>query len=254
MAGKQRKKGGGLCGLIFTAIILFIVAALIWSIAQSNNIRSVTDVMDFFRGSSDSVEECVSGECELGITESGNGEETEEGQETTEAEQAIIALADIETVDGDGDFENDEWARWSGTPCTTRDEVMSERGDDVESNDETCSAESGVWTNEYTGDEISEPNEVALDHIVPLEWASSHGGEDWEQDSKEEFANDHDNLSITTAGVVEDKDSSGPSSWMPGTDDDCDYAITWVSVLDDYELGIADSDREALESTLADCE
>lgn len=71
------------------------------------------------------------------------------------------------------------------------------------------------WVCPYSGEEFVTPEELDIDHIVPLAWAWKHGADKWTPEMRERFANDHENLLVVSASMNQSKGAKGPDEWLP---------------------------------------
>lgn len=89
------------------------------------------------------------------------------------------------------------WSDLDGNGLDTREEILSSRS----------------WVSPYDGKLVGlHPD---LDHLVPLHWAWNHGADQWTMAKREQFANDPDNLIITSASLNRSKGDRGPTVWLP---------------------------------------
>jgi hypothetical protein len=110
---------------------------------------------------------------------------------------------------------------------------------------EGCSVTSGTWLLPYSGETTHNPQDIDVDHIIPLKWAHGHGGDKWLKERKREFANDSDNLLATSSCENRSKGSKGPDAWLPNFNQ-CGYANAWVSLIAKYSLEVQVQERWAL--------
>lgn len=109
-------------------------------------------------------------------------------------------------------FNRDDWGSWTdedGNGLNTREELLkqkSRRRPAILKN----KVIDGAWYDEYTGRYFYDPNDVSIDHIVPLRNAHYSGGSNWSKEKKNRFFNDKDNLIIVSKKVNEDKGHKSP--------------------------------------------
>lgn len=114
---------------------------------------------------------------------------------------------------------------------------------------------SGEWVDPYSGRKITSSSDIDIDHIIPLSYAAKHGGQEWDEDLKEQFANDPDNLLATSAKENRAKGDKGPSEYMPPYSAyHCQYAKSFTYVADKYNLSITKADYETLQEVLQSCQ
>lgn len=164
-------------------------------------------------------------------------------------------------------YKRTEWKHWISyeTPCwTTREEVLdrqAEKGsityldkDDKETKDKSkaCSIKSGVWIDPYSKEKVEDPTKLDIDHTGALSWTAKAGGQEWDKQKKQDYANDFDHLVATTAKENRTKGDKGPSEWMPESSK-CEYAKVYTHIVKKYKLTLNKADKDTLEKTLNSC-
>ena len=185
-------------------------------------------------------------------------------------------------VDGDGcDTRNEILAR----DLTDAD---FSRADGVQPRDEGRGQGAGVcpdatvWAgalqDPYTGRRITFTRgqetsaAVQIDHVVPLNYLYAHGAWQWDERTRLLAANDPLNLVAVEGEANQAKGACGPAScpvgstetgswrptgpggwWPANASYRCIYARRFVSVAAAYRLGLPQTDKDALRSTLDDC-
>lgn len=164
-------------------------------------------------------------------------------------------------------YKRTEWKHWISyeTPCwSTREEVLdrqAEKGsvtyldkDDKETKDKSkaCSIKSGVWIDPYSKETIKDPTKLDIDHTGALSWTAKAGGQEWDKQKKQDYANDFDHLVATTAKENRTKGDKGPSEWMPESSK-CEYAKVYTHIVKKYKLNLNKADKDTLEKTLNSC-
>lgn len=162
-----------------------------------------------------------------------------------------------------------DWFHWENlTECwTVREQVLYSQALTVtlldannnitENVNEACSIKNGTWVDLYTGETLTNPNEIDIDHMIPLQVASHSGGNNWDIQKKREYANYleySDHLIAISADTNKDKGNKTPSDWKPkNTDYHCTYATNWVTISYIWELTITEADKKALQNMLKTC-
>ena len=164
-------------------------------------------------------------------------------------------------------YKRTEWKHWISyeTPCwTTREEVLdrqAEKGsityldkDDKETKDKSkaCSIKSGVWIDPYSKEKVEDPTKLDIDHTGALSWTAKAGGQEWDKQKKQDYANDFDHLVATTAKENRTKGDKGPSEWMPESSK-CEYAKVYTHIVKKYNLNLNKADKDTLEKALNSC-
>lgn len=217
-----------------------------------------------------------------------NGEPfvTDAGIETKDV--SLSKLNNLVVVDDDSKdvgYSRKEWKHWTpteGKSCwNTREEVLRRDAipgslklidnykNPVESQKDACAIGipkekngktvietnlAGKWIDPYSGEKIKDSSKIDIDHIIPLSKAAKSGGQVWTKEEKEIFANDLDNLLAVSAKENRSKGDKGPGEYMPKNKSyQCQYAKSYVSIADKYELTINKKDFEVLEKALGSC-
>lgn len=185
-------------------------------------------------------------------------------------------------VDGDGcDTRNEILARdLTGADFSRADGVQSReegrgRGAGVCPD---ATVWSGTLQDPYTGRKIAFTRgqdtsaAVQIDHVVPLNYLYAHGAWQWDERTRLLAANDPLNLIAVDGEANQAKGACGPATCPVGSTDTgswrptgqggwwpanasyrCTYARRFVSVAGAYRLGLPQTDKAALRSTLNDC-
>lgn len=159
-------------------------------------------------------------------------------------------------------YDRPAWQHWideDGDCQDTRQEVLiaESRVPVIFAGDKTCRVTAGQWFDEYTGQTFTNPSDVDIDHLVPLENAHKSGGWDWNADRRRVYANDvaHPEALIAVRDSVNQaKGSDGPEVWRPSRREYwCDYAAAWITVKTRWSLTVTALERNALVMMLATC-
>lgn len=170
-------------------------------------------------------------------------------------------------------YDRDEWKHWvtapggAGSCWNTRDEVLYRQSTPdalvlLDKNKETttdksnaCSIQKGEWIGPFTGKTFTDPGDLDIDHVAPLAYVARHGGQEWDADKKEAYANDltKTNLLAVDASANRSKGDRGPAEWQPEEEFQCDYAIFWIDSIDTWKFSISKADSDALEDMLETC-
>lgn len=171
--------------------------------------------------------------------------ETESPAETnTEGGQATV------------EYDRSEFPHWNdidGSGCDARNETLAR--DLTTFDSDGCIVSEGVLEDPMTGEIIyfeqggDYENSIDIDHIVPLEYAATHGGAmGWTDDEREQFANDPDNMLAVSPSQNRSKGSAGPGEWMPDNESfHCDYVTMFASVAKDYDIQITEADAAKIQ-------
>lgn len=169
-------------------------------------------------------------------------------------------------------YNRDEWNHWisAGRGCwTVREQVLSveavpgslsmldSSGKATSDVNAACEITSGKWNDPYTGKEFTNPKDLDIDHLIPLKNAASTGGQAWDKNKKEAYANDTgyaNHLIAVDASANRSKSDKGPAAWKPANEGYwCEYATSWITVASNYQLTVSSADKAALAQMLGKC-
>jgi len=120
-----------------------------------------------------------------------------------------------------------------------------------------CRVLMGEWHDPYTGQTVSDPGALDVDHVVPLAWAHRHGGWAWSREQRERYANDlahPEHLVAVSASANRSKGDKGPDEWLPLEEDRCDYVQAWRAIITRWDLMLTWAERDTLDALLASCQ
>ena len=151
----------------------------------------------------------------------------------------------------DWDYEQD----FDGDCQSTRQEmlVLTSRIPVSYTNPRNCTVRTGEWLDEYTGKMFTVATQMDLDHVIPLIYAHSHGGDRWPPEKKLAFANDPVNLMLVEKREIRRKNFAGPNRYLPREEFQCQYARMWEGIAEKYDLELETRDRNALRRILWEC-
>ncbi len=155
-------------------------------------------------------------------------------------------------------FNIDDWAfeeDWDGDCQSTRQEmlVLTSRANVSYTNPRNCVVRTGEWLDEYTGQIFKVATQLDLDHVIPLMYAHTHGGDRWPPARKLEFANDALNLMLVDPKEIRRKSDRGPNRYLPREEFQCEYARLWEAIAEKYDLVIETPDRNEIGRILKTC-
>ncbi len=139
---------------------------------------------------------------------------------------------------------------------STRQEmlVLTSRAEVKFTNPRNCVVRTGEWFDEYTGKTFKVAVQVDIDHVIPLMYAHTHGGDRWPPDKKLQFANDPLNIMLVEKREIRRKSGRGPDRYLPREEFQCEYVGLWEVIADKYDLQINTRDRAEITKTKRDCE
>ena len=159
-------------------------------------------------------------------------------------------------------YDRGEWRHWidedSDCQNARQEALIAESSIAVAfRSDEQCHVTAGRWEGPYTGEVVTSPGDLDIDHMVPLENAHRSGAWAWDRERKREYANYlgyENHLIATISSANRSKGSKGPEAWRPPLESYwCAYAINWVTVKGDWGLTVTEAEYAALSEMLATC-
>lgn len=151
-------------------------------------------------------------------------------------------------------YDRADWPQWidqDGDCQDTRQEVLIDESLIAPALDARgCRVIAGRWRDEYTGAVYADPNDVEIDHRVPLANAHRSGGWAWDRSRKRDYANDlldPEHLVAVSAAANRNKGDKGPDAWRPPLRENwCRYATTWRAIKQRWDLSITAEEERAL--------
>ncbi len=155
-------------------------------------------------------------------------------------------------------FNTDDWnfeVDYDNDCQSTRQEmlILTSRTEVRYTNPRNCVVRTGEWLDEYTGEVFNVAVQVDVDHVIPLMYAHTHGGDRWPAEKKMQFANDPLNLMLIEKKEIRKKRERGPDRYLPREEFQCEYAGMWDAIAKTYDLTIAGRDRNKIRKILNDC-
>ncbi|WP_307816132.1 HNH endonuclease family protein [Myceligenerans indicum] len=192
------------------------------------------------------------------------------GDASTPAEgaegSALEALSQLdigEWEDEDG-YDRDEfgtaWKDVDHNSCDTRNDILARDLENLEYTEgDSCQISSGTLEDPYTGDEIDfergpHSGDVQIDHIVALKNAWVTGAYAWDQEEREQIANDPLNLVASDGPANMGKGADDTSEWLPDNGSyRCEYVAAQVAVKIKYDLWVTQDEHDAMADVLTSC-
>jgi uncharacterized protein DUF1524 len=188
---------------------------------------------------------------------SSEGGSTSEGVDADRARSLLDELTVAEAGSMRG-YSRDRFSHWEERDgCDARETVLRRDGEDVSVDEETCEVSDGTWLSPFDGEELTDPADVDIDHMVPLANAWRSGASEWEDERRTDFANDLDRPQLTAVSAESNraKGDQDPSQWKPPERGYwCRYAHDWVVVKHHWELSVTSAEKDELEDMLQTCE
>lgn len=115
----------------------------------------------------------------------------------------------------------------------------------------------GVWVCPYSGEVITDPKKLDVDHVVALGEAAASGGQAWPKDRKALYANDltnPDHLIAVKASLNRQKGKKDPTEWMPPLESfRCQYVAIWQKIKERWKLEMDAAERAKIREVEAGC-
>ena len=171
----------------------------------------------------------------------------------------LAALVIDDRPTPDRPYVRDEWPHWAdvdGDGCDGRQQALREHSRTPAQIDAFggCTVVAGDWVSTYDGVETSNPGDLDIDHVVPLENAHNSGGWRFGAEQRRAFANDPGNLLPVTASSNRSKGSKLPNEWRPPQQSSwCELATRWVTTKVRWQLSATTEERDALGQMLDTC-
>lgn len=204
----------------------------------------------------------------FGVTQLRNSEEgtvgTDTGQTYTSTEAtATLQGLEVASPGSMAGYSREEFRHWSKASefgwdppqasCDVREAALVRDGENVEVGS-GCKVTSGTWFDPYTEQTFTDPQDLDIDHVVPLANAWRSGASSWDDEQRERYANHPDVLHSVEDNANQEKGDKGPEAWKPPNEGEwCNYAQLWISIKSKYGLSVNEQEKEELEQMLGTC-
>jgi hypothetical protein len=172
-------------------------------------------------------------------------------------DRLVVAAADPGAPRYERDRFGGDWDYDPASGCNTRERVLIEEALAPPTVDDRCHPLAGRWRSLYDGVVTTDPDDLQIDHLVPLADAWRSGAHAWTDERRRTFANDRsdpDTLIAVTGTTNQSKSDSTPDEWMPPDREAwCDYATAWVDVKLRWHLTVTPPEKATLVQVLATC-
>jgi hypothetical protein len=112
---------------------------------------------------------------------------------------------------------------------------------------------SGQWYSVYDGVWLTDAGQLQIDHVVALKEAWDSGAKEWDNSTREAFANDLDSpeLIAVSSSSNQSKGDADPSNWIPeNPGDQCRYIVAVVVVKAQWGLSMDESEYGGIRNLL----
>ena len=186
---------------------------------------------------------------------------------STQILEELRALLDsleiVQPRDSLPSYDRSSWGSWrdDDSDCqNSREETLiSEAIGEIVFQDDIrqCKVSAGQWKTPFSGELITDPRKLDVDHMVPLKNAHISGAWRWAEDTRRAYYNDlsyANHLVAVTSSANRSKGAHGPESWKPQDRSYwCQYATDWVVIKLDWGLTANRVEWAALYSMLLTC-
>lgn len=195
--------------------------------------------------------------------------------ETSEGELALDVLETITVAEDDqcSEYDREEyhggnnWGNSIEGYQNTRDYILARDADEYSTNDEGA-IDVATFTDPYTGDHLEhvlggddslgQSQSIAdIEHVVAVGQAHRNGACAWDQEEKNEFYLDEDNLVVVGAEENGEKSDKDVTDYLPPNQGAyCDLAAVKTYVKDKWDLTMNPEEHAEIERILStsDCE
>ena len=170
-----------------------------------------------------------------------------------------LLLALVLAAETSGDYNKAAWwTHWTdadGDCQDARQEVLAVQSiTPARFTSDGCTVVAGSWIDPYTGDAVSRPTDLDIDHLVSLKEAHESGGASWSAQKKHQFAQDQENLRAVLASTNRSKQDFDPGEWLPAKKDRaCTYVRAWVAIKEKWKLTGDRKEQDAIDLLQEQC-
>ncbi len=150
------------------------------------------------------------------------------------------------------------WEDADGDCQNTRHEVLAEESRvPVTLSPDRCRVIAGRWLDPYSGKIFTDPQNLDIDHLVPLKEAHISDGSAWSPEKKRRYANDLSSPATLIAVSRRENRSKGardPARWLPSNHAyHCEYVRLWKEVKARWGLGSDATENKSIEDIERRC-
>lgn len=149
------------------------------------------------------------------------------------------------------------WADVDHNGCNQReDTIMRDTGATRTERKGICRADmtGHPYVDPYTGQTLTAPSQIQIDHVVSLGDAWRSGAAAWTPQQRLAYANDLDVLWAVQAKANEEKSDKTPDEWLPPDPARrCEFVHRYVAIKIKYHLTITPATRTTLDAFAAMC-
>lgn len=162
----------------------------------------------------------------------------------------------------DRDLFGKGWKDPDRNGCDARNDILARDLDNVQYREARteCVVLSGVLSDPYTGNTINftrgqgTSTAVQIDHVVALSDAWQKGAQQWDADTRLNFANDPLNLIAVDGPTNASKGDKDAATWLPPERSfRCTYVSRQTQVKAKYQAWMTQAEHDAIAKLLRDC-
>lgn len=120
-----------------------------------------------------------------------------------------------------------------------------------------CKVIQGKWYDPYTDKYFTNPNDLDVDHFVPLKEVDRSGGSEWNSEKKMNYANDLEDSKTLIAvdkSANRAKGDKDPSDWLPTNQKyQCEYIKNWQEIKKKWNLKMDKKEADFLKEKNKEC-
>ena len=153
------------------------------------------------------------------------------------------------------------WADTDRNGCDTRNDILARDLTDetFKQGTNNCVVMTGVLADKYTGTTITftrgqdTSSAVQIEHVVSIGDSWQKGAQQWDDDRKEAFAADPENLLAVDGPANMQKQDSDFATWQPPNKSfRCKYAAIQTHIKAKWGLWVTQAEHDAMKNTLTD--
>lgn len=150
------------------------------------------------------------------------------------------------------------WVDANQSGCTTREDILARDLDPETISLDGCTVTYGTTTGAFSGEEIEHvqgESDIDIDHLIAISQANRNGAHAWDNETKQEFYQDPDNLIAVSSSENQSKSDRDASEYLPPNQGAyCAYAGGTIFVKAKYDLAMNPAEHAVISDILNDPE
>ncbi len=185
-----------------------------------------------------------------------------QSSEGTEKAAEVLASLDIKGRAPKAGYSREQFGSgWADIGnCDVRNLVLKRDMHEIKLADDSCTVQSGVLNDPYTGKTIiftrgpSTSDDVQIDHVVALADAWQKGAQYMTASVRLQIASDSLNLLAVDGPTNQKKSAGDAATWLPPNKAyRCRYVARQIAVKSKYDLWVTQAEHDAMENVLQSC-